>query len=164
MSKFRYIDRDGKEYEVGQRRIESGFPYIEKRIKYCMPKETVEVEKLKALVESIAVDVQRNITPDEANTMVSTIKNYILQELENAEKFYIDGGNHVKNSKNKEKKGNDIVVKNMPHPHRKLVVARIDGADLSLWYYGSWDVEDREKAINAANEINGVLLEWGDDD
>ena len=51
----------------------------------------------------------------------------------------------------------------MPATHRPLVVARIDGSDLSLWYWGSWDREDKEKAIQAANEINGVLLEMGDE-
>lgn len=57
----------------------------------------------------------------------------------------------------------EVKVNNLPEDHRPLVVARIDGSDLSLWYWGSWDIEDKEKAIQAASEINGVLLEMGDD-
>lgn len=62
-----------------------------------------------------------------------------------------------------EKTRTEVKVNNLPATHRPLVVARIDGSDLSLWYWGSWDREDMEKAIQAANEINGVLLEMGDE-
>ena len=57
-----------------------------------MPKETVDADKLKKLIDGIAIDVQRNITPDEANTMVETIKTYIIQEIDRAEKYYLGKG------------------------------------------------------------------------
>ena len=92
MKAFRYIDHDGEEYEVGALREDSALPYIQKRLGEVVPKETVDAEKLKRLVAGIEIDVQRNITPDEANTMVNTIKTYIIQEIDKAEKYYLGKG------------------------------------------------------------------------
>ena len=64
-----------------------------------MPKETIEADKLKKTIESIAVDVQRNITPEEANMMVDNIKQFLISEIDGAEKFYV--------SRNREMKKND---------------------------------------------------------
>lgn len=89
MKKFRYLDRDGKTYEVGIKGIDSALPFIQKRFERWMPVETVETEKLKKTVEGIAVDIQRPLQPAEAYKMVETIKGFILQEIDNAEKFYI---------------------------------------------------------------------------
>ena len=52
-------------------------------------------------------------------------------------------------------------VKNLPtYPLRKYVVARYDENTQSLWFYGSYDEDEYEKANRAAEEIgNGVVLE-----
>lgn len=57
-----------------------------------MPKETIDADKFKQMIASIDIDCQRNITPDEANTMVEAIKNYLIQEIDRAEKYYLGKG------------------------------------------------------------------------
>ena len=47
-------------------------------------------------------------------------------------------------------------VNNMPEDVRAFVVARIDEADCSLWYWGSWD--DKESAVHTALDIGGMVL------
>ena len=89
MRTFKYVDLDGEEKEHRQLGENSALSFIEKRIEYWMPKETIEADKLKATVASIDVDVQRNITPEEANQMVKTIKDFIISEIDGAEKFYV---------------------------------------------------------------------------
>lgn len=89
MKKFIYKDLDGKSYEVGVKGTDNALSVIQKRIEINMPVETVEAEKLKKTIESIAVDVQRNITPDEANMMVNNIKDFLISEIDNAKKFYV---------------------------------------------------------------------------
>lgn len=89
MRKFKYKGRDGELYEVGIRGYDSALPLIQKRLEYWMPKETIEADKLKKTIQSIAVDVQRSITPEEANMMVENIKNFLISEIDSAEKFYV---------------------------------------------------------------------------
>ena len=62
-----------------------------------MPRETIEADKLKKTIQSIAVDVQRNITPDEANMMVDNIKQFLISEIDGAEKFYVSRNREMKN-------------------------------------------------------------------
>ena len=51
-------------------------------------------------------------------------------------------------------------VNNLPtYPLRKWVVASINGLDRSLWFYGSFDEDDRDRALEAAKEIEGIVLE-----
>lgn len=90
MVKFRYQELNGKTYEQKVLKEESAFPFIEKRIERAMPIETVEADAIKKTVSGIAIDCQRSITPEEAYGMVDTIKNFIISEIDNAEKFYID--------------------------------------------------------------------------
>ena len=84
-----FKDFDGHEWSVSQPRIDSAFPEIMKRLKEVVPVETVDAEKIKNMVASIEIDCQRDITPAEANKLVSTIKQYIIQEIDVAEKYYI---------------------------------------------------------------------------
>lgn len=90
MKKFRYRDFQGNLWEQKDLKIDSALPYIGKRINNCAPKETVDADRLKKIIASIAVDCQRSITPDEANTMVESIKNFIIGEIDKAEKFYVN--------------------------------------------------------------------------
>lgn len=89
MKAIRFFANDGKEYEIWQPRIDTAFEFIRKRLERSVPVETIEAEKLKSIVAGLDVDVQRPITPTEANQMVSTIKEYIIGEIESAKKFYV---------------------------------------------------------------------------
>ena len=90
MRTFKYIDfATGKEKILKQLGEDSALPYITRRIEYFMPRETIEADKIKATIASIAIDCQRDITPEEANKMVETIKEYLIQEIDGAEKFYV---------------------------------------------------------------------------
>ena len=93
---YRYIDLDGEEKEHRELGDDCALSFIEKRLEYWMPKETIEADKLKKTVASIAVDVQRNITPDEANMMVDNIKQFLISEIDGAEKFYVSRENKKK--------------------------------------------------------------------
>ena len=50
-----------------------------------------------------------------------------------------------------------IKVNNMGENPKKWVVARLDGRDLSLWYWDSFD--DKAEANKSAAEINGIVVE-----
>jgi len=63
-----------------------------------------------------------------------------------------------KNNMNNTTKGK-IVINNTPDNADHWIVARIDGSDLSLWYWGSWPFDAYEVAKRAAQEINGIVLE-----
>ena len=92
MKKFRYTDFDGKTYERVIKCEFSALPYIQKRIEHSMPVETINSDKLRATVNSIAVDVQRNLTPAEVQQMLDAIKQFLLQEIDDAEKYYVNRG------------------------------------------------------------------------
>ena len=48
-------------------------------------------------------------------------------------------------------------VKNLPsYPLKKYVVARPFDGD--LWFYGTWDETDKEKAKEVALAVDGVVL------
>ena len=50
-----------------------------------------------------------------------------------------------------------VEIFNMPKDPRPLVVARaVDG---ELWYYGSFDLEEKDRAEKCRDEINGIIAE-----
>ena len=51
-------------------------------------------------------------------------------------------------------------INNMPDEVREFIVARIDEADCSLWYWGSWD--ERDRAVQTALAIGGIVVEKGE--
>ena len=53
-------------------------------------------------------------------------------------------------------KDRKIKVNNMPDDVREFIVARIDGRDCSLWYWGSWD--NKEEAVHAAIDVDGIVV------
>ena len=55
--------------------------------------------------------------------------------------------------------GTEREVKNVPESARYWVVARVDERDMQLWYWGSWEFGDYEKAKRAADDLGGVVLE-----
>lgn len=55
-----------------------------------------------------------------------------------------------------------VKIKNMPAKPRKLVIARIFRGE--LWYYATFDEEDRDRAEACREEIDGILVEVINDD
>lgn len=54
-------------------------------------------------------------------------------------------------------------INNKPDETEKYIVARVDEADFSLWFWGSWD--DVEEASTVALELgNAVVIERGCDE
>jgi len=51
-------------------------------------------------------------------------------------------------------------INKLPDNAKKFVVARIDEADCSLWYWGSWD--ERDRAVQTALAIGGIVVEKGE--
>ena len=97
METIRYTDLDGKTYEQKIAGEKSALPYIQKRFERLIPVETISTDDLRATIQSIAVDVQRNLTPAEVQQAVDAIKNFMLQEIDNAEKYYVDRKGGKKN-------------------------------------------------------------------
>lgn len=92
MKSIEYTDFDGKRKKTWQPRIDNALPIINERIAHAMPIETVSADRIKALIDSIEIDCQRDITKDEAYTMLKTIKGFLIQEIDKAEKFYVKRG------------------------------------------------------------------------
>lgn len=97
MRSFEYTDFEGNKKIQKQLGENSALPYITRRIEYFMPKETVEADKLKAMVASIEIDCKRDITPEEANKLVTTIKDYIIDEIDRLDKYYVSRTDKKKN-------------------------------------------------------------------
>lgn len=53
-----------------------------------------------------------------------------------------------------------VEVNNMPNQTEKYVVARYSEDTNSLWFWGSWEDEDKAEAV--AEEIGGLVLERGE--
>lgn len=50
-----------------------------------------------------------------------------------------------------------VKINNMPKEPKKLVIARV--VDGELWYYGSFDPEDTNRAKLAKDEVDGIIAE-----
>lgn len=48
----------------------------------------------------------------------------------------------------------ELTIKNLPATYKPYIVARV--VDDDLWYWGSWDDEERAHAV--ANEIGGIVV------
>ncbi|MBR6507463.1 MAG: hypothetical protein IKT37_07690 [Clostridia bacterium] len=77
---------DGRYLEVHQRKIQNALPYINERIEYYMPIETVDVEDVKKVINYIRVNVNRDCTSAEVNGLVVQIKDLLIDALEHMEK------------------------------------------------------------------------------
>lgn len=97
MKTFRYKDfRDGEWYEARVNGIDSALHAINEKIARNMPVETVETDALKKRISSMNLTFQRDITKEEAATLVKTLKAYFLQEIDKAEKYYVDRSSKIK--------------------------------------------------------------------
>ena len=96
MKRFVYKDRDGDWYEAVANGIDNLLPLINKKIERNMPVETVETDALKKRISSMNITFQCDITKEEAATLVKTLKAYFLQEIDKAEKYYVDRSSKIK--------------------------------------------------------------------
>lgn len=55
-----------------------------------------------------------------------------------------------------------VTVNNMPKEPRKIVVARL--VDGKLWYYATFDEEDRNRAERCRDEVDGLIVEVTNND
>ena len=89
----RYIDflgRDGKIYRAQQQGEDNALPFIQKRIEFYMPIETVKVEDITKLINDVHVDFKRDITKEEAKQIIEVIKHTLIDEVDKMKKYYID--------------------------------------------------------------------------
>ena len=93
MKKLIFKDLDGDLCEADVNGIDTALPFIQKRIERNMPVETVDSEKLKKHIESMNINCTRALSAKEANVLVATIKRYVINEINKAEKFYVKRGN-----------------------------------------------------------------------
>ena len=92
MKAIEHYDLKGNKIKTWQPRIDNALPIIEKRMQHAMPVETVDADKIRDLVSSIDIDVQRDISRAEAYQMLKMIKDFILQEIDKADKYYVKRG------------------------------------------------------------------------
>lgn len=90
---FRYFE--GKYLEVEERRIRNALPYIQDRIKYFMPIETIDVEEMLKVIRYVRVRPNRPCSPEEVTALVEQIKAMLTEavnNMEHHERFLSDKG------------------------------------------------------------------------
>ena len=100
MKRVVFKDFDGDLCEALVNRNDSALPIIQEKIERNMPVETVDVENVKKAVLSFNVNFQRSLTPDEAKTLVETLKGFILKEIDKADKYYVSKSEVVRRNEN----------------------------------------------------------------
>ena len=55
-----------------------------------------------------------------------------------------------------------VKIFNMPRLHSRYVVARLVDGD--LWYFGSFDADEMERANKCRREIDGIIAEVEDEE
>lgn len=84
--KYLFPLANGKFLEVQQRKITNAMPFIQDRIEYYLPIETVDVEDVRDVIRFIRVNVNRSCSAEEVNRLVEQIKALMLDALDNMEK------------------------------------------------------------------------------
>lgn len=84
--KYLFPLANGKFLEVQQRKIQNAMPYIQERIEYYLPIETVDVEDVRDVIRYIRVNVNRPCSAEEVNGLVEQIKALMLDALDHMEK------------------------------------------------------------------------------
>ena len=88
----RYVDfigRDGQMYRAEQRGENSALPFIQKRMEYYMPKETVVLSEVEQIIKDFKINYYRNITPQESKEIFEIAKTKIIEKLEELNKYYV---------------------------------------------------------------------------
>ena len=90
MNKMIFKDFNGDLYETGNLGERSALPHIDKRFEHLLPVETISTDRMRGIVAGLNIKCTRALTVDEANTLVLTIKKFIISEINKSEKFYVD--------------------------------------------------------------------------
>lgn len=106
--KYLFKRLDGQWEEIKQYKILSACPYINERIGYFMPIDTVDVEEVKKLVRYVGVRVNRACSPEEVNKLVEQIKGFLLESLEHMEhheRYMYERGTEHESESNERRSG-----------------------------------------------------------
>ena len=77
----------GKYIEITENKEKNALPYIEKRIEYLLPVETVDVEEVRKLLQYINVKVNRDCTKEEVQMIVGQIRAFLADALDQLPKY-----------------------------------------------------------------------------
>ena len=72
----------GQFMEITENKEKNALPFIEKRIEYFLPIETVDVEEVKKLLRYINVKVNRDCTMEEVQMIVNQIRGFLADALD----------------------------------------------------------------------------------
>ena len=68
--------------EVTENKEKNALPFIEKRIEYFLPIETVDVEDVRNLLRYINVKVNRDCTKEEVQAIIGQIRAFLAEALD----------------------------------------------------------------------------------
>ena len=71
-----------KYMEVTENKEKNALPFIEKRIEYFLPIETVDVEDVRNLLRYINVKVNRDCTKEEVQAIIGQIRAFLAEALD----------------------------------------------------------------------------------
>lgn len=74
---------NGKFLDVKRNVVDNALPYINRRLEYFLPIECVDKKEIQKVIGYIRVNVNRDCTKDEVNGLVASIKNLLLEALDN---------------------------------------------------------------------------------
>lgn len=76
---------DGQFMTAEDQRIRSAIPFIERRLEYSMPIDTIDVPDVLALIDYIKVNPNRSCSAEEVRSIVEAVKSFLLEGIENME-------------------------------------------------------------------------------
>ena len=78
--------------EVKRNQIDSGLPFIRRRLYHAMPLELIDVDEMSKVIDYIHVNVSRDCTPEEVKQLVEQIKNLLRDALDGIPHYIRDAG------------------------------------------------------------------------
>jgi len=72
---------DGKYIEIKDKKVTNALPYIERRIGYYMPIDTIDVEEMLKIISFVRVNPNRDCTPAEVVQIVESIKTLLVDAI-----------------------------------------------------------------------------------
>ena len=90
MSKYiTFLGMDGKKYRAEKKGYDSALSVINDMIDGVMPLETVNIEKVKNLIQEVHVEFKRDMTALEAMAVIEAIKDALVKEVDKLQKYYV---------------------------------------------------------------------------
>ena len=72
---------DGRFMEVKDKKVTCALPYIERRIEYYMPIDTIDVDEMLKVISFIRVNPSRDCSPQEVLQIVESIKGLLVDAI-----------------------------------------------------------------------------------